>query len=258
MIGTEEAWALEELPADARRDRRRRVGRGDRLGLRPHGRRRCSSSRRSTACCRPRTPTSPRSPGARSPSRTSRSTPARSCENVQTGDSSVTFSYGDQQGEADWLVIAAGRGPDIEALGLEAAGVELDDRGLIDVDGRQRTSKAGRLRDRRPRPRPRARPQVLRRGHHRRRGRGGDGDPRARVRRHPARDVLRAQRRLVRPHRGAGARAGARRRRRQAPVRRGRRRHGLRRPLRASSRSSATRSTASSSAATSWAPRRST
>src|SRR6478609_10745269 len=30
-------------------------------------------------------------------------------ENVQTGDSSVTFSYGDEQGEADWLVIAAGR-----------------------------------------------------------------------------------------------------------------------------------------------------
>ncbi|HYI18747.1 MAG TPA: FAD-dependent oxidoreductase, partial [Solirubrobacteraceae bacterium] len=64
-------------------------------------------------------------------------------ENVETGDSSVTFSYGDQQGEADWLVIAAGRGPDIEALGLEAAGVELDDRGLIKVDPHLRTSKAG-------------------------------------------------------------------------------------------------------------------
>jgi dihydrolipoamide dehydrogenase len=62
-------------------------------------------------------------------------------ENVQTGDSSVSFSYGDKQGEADWLVIAAGRGPDIEALGLDAAGVELDENGLIAVDGRQRTSK---------------------------------------------------------------------------------------------------------------------
>jgi dihydrolipoamide dehydrogenase len=64
-------------------------------------------------------------------------------ENVQTGDSSVTFTYGDQQGEVDWLVIAAGRGPDIEGLGLEEAGVKLDDRGLIDVDGRQRTSVQG-------------------------------------------------------------------------------------------------------------------
>jgi dihydrolipoamide dehydrogenase len=64
-------------------------------------------------------------------------------ENVQTGDSSVTFTYGDQQGEADWLVIAAGRGPDVEALGLAAAGVEIDERGLIMVDGALRTTAAG-------------------------------------------------------------------------------------------------------------------
>jgi dihydrolipoamide dehydrogenase len=61
-------------------------------------------------------------------------------ENVQSGDSSVTFAFGDQTGEADWLVIAAGRGPDIEGLGLEEAGVKLTDRGLIEVDGRLRTS----------------------------------------------------------------------------------------------------------------------
>src|ERR1051325_339032 len=41
------------------------------------------------------------------------------------------------------LVIAAGRGPDVEALGLDAAGVELDDRGLIKVDGALRTSASG-------------------------------------------------------------------------------------------------------------------
>ncbi len=61
-------------------------------------------------------------------------------QNVESGDSSVTFSYGEQSGEADWLVIAAGRGPDIEALGLEAAGVKLDQQGLIAVDGAMRTS----------------------------------------------------------------------------------------------------------------------
>jgi dihydrolipoamide dehydrogenase len=37
-------------------------------------------------------------------------------------------------------VIAVGRGPDIEALGLERAGVKLADTGLIEVDGAQRTS----------------------------------------------------------------------------------------------------------------------
>ncbi|MGH2970047.1 MAG: dihydrolipoyl dehydrogenase [Solirubrobacteraceae bacterium] len=61
-------------------------------------------------------------------------------ENVQSADDKVTFSFGDQQAEADYLVIAAGRGPDIEGLGLEEAGVKLDDRGLIEVDGALRTS----------------------------------------------------------------------------------------------------------------------
>ena len=42
-------------------------------------------------------------------------------------------------GEADYVVIAAGRGPDIEGLGLDAAGVKLDERGLIEVDGAMRT-----------------------------------------------------------------------------------------------------------------------
>ena len=61
-------------------------------------------------------------------------------KDVESHDDKVTFSYGDQTGEAEWLVIAAGRGPDVEALGLEAAGVKLDDRGLIEVDGNLRTS----------------------------------------------------------------------------------------------------------------------
>jgi dihydrolipoamide dehydrogenase len=59
---------------------------------------------------------------------------------VVTGKDSVTFKYGDQTGEAEWVVIAAGRGPDIEGLGLDTAGVKLDDRGLIQVDGAMRTS----------------------------------------------------------------------------------------------------------------------
>jgi dihydrolipoamide dehydrogenase len=62
---------------------------------------------------------------------------------VVSGETSVTFKYGDATGEADYVVIAAGRGPDVEALGLEAAGVKLTERGLIEVDGALRTSVPG-------------------------------------------------------------------------------------------------------------------
>jgi dihydrolipoamide dehydrogenase len=62
---------------------------------------------------------------------------------VVSGENSVTFTFGEESGEADWVVIAAGRGPDVEALGLEEAGIKLTDRGLIEVDGALRTSVPG-------------------------------------------------------------------------------------------------------------------
>ncbi|MCW3010595.1 MAG: dihydrolipoamide dehydrogenase [Solirubrobacterales bacterium] len=62
-------------------------------------------------------------------------------EDVQTQDDKVTFTYGGTPGEADYLVIAAGRGPDVEGLGLADAGIELTEAGLIEVDGTQMTSK---------------------------------------------------------------------------------------------------------------------
>src|SRR5690348_492594 len=64
-------------------------------------------------------------------------------KDVQSTDSGVTFTHGEESGSVDWLVIAAGRGPDIEALGLDAAGVKLAENGLIEVDGAMRTSAAG-------------------------------------------------------------------------------------------------------------------
>ena len=64
-------------------------------------------------------------------------------QNVESGASSVTFTYGDQSAEVEWLVIAAGRGPDVAALGLDAAGVKLEESGLIEVDGAMRTSATG-------------------------------------------------------------------------------------------------------------------
>jgi dihydrolipoamide dehydrogenase len=61
-------------------------------------------------------------------------------ENVEPGDESVRFTYGDESAEVEYFVICAGRGPDIEGLGLEEAGVELGEHGLIEVDGALRTS----------------------------------------------------------------------------------------------------------------------
>jgi dihydrolipoamide dehydrogenase len=63
--------------------------------------------------------------------------------NVQSAEAGVTFTYGEEPGEAEWLVIAAGRGADVAALALEPAGVKLGERGLIEVDGALRTSAAG-------------------------------------------------------------------------------------------------------------------
>lgn len=50
---------------------------------------------------------------------------------------------GKLEGEVDWLVIAAGRGPDVSGLGLDAAGVALDDQGLVAVDPTMKTSVPG-------------------------------------------------------------------------------------------------------------------
>jgi dihydrolipoamide dehydrogenase len=62
---------------------------------------------------------------------------------VDAGADSVSFSYGESSTEVDYLVICAGRAADVEGLGLDAAGVELDERGLVKVDGALRTSREG-------------------------------------------------------------------------------------------------------------------
>ena len=64
-------------------------------------------------------------------------------QEVESGEASVKFTFGTGEGEVEWLVIAAGRGPDIEGLGLETAGVRLDERGMIRVDGAMRTTADG-------------------------------------------------------------------------------------------------------------------
>jgi dihydrolipoamide dehydrogenase len=64
-------------------------------------------------------------------------------KDVSSTDSTVKFTYGENTAGADWLVIATGRAPDIGALGLEAAGVYLEEGALVQVDGAMRTTADG-------------------------------------------------------------------------------------------------------------------
>jgi len=61
-------------------------------------------------------------------------------ENVEVGESSVKFTYGDKSAEVDYLCVAGGRRPDVEGLGLAEAGVELEENGKVKVDGYQQTT----------------------------------------------------------------------------------------------------------------------
>ena len=64
-------------------------------------------------------------------------------ENVEAGEKSVKFSYGDETAEVDYLMIAGGRAPDIEALGLDNIDLKLGESGRIEVDDAQKTSVDG-------------------------------------------------------------------------------------------------------------------
>ncbi len=64
-------------------------------------------------------------------------------ESASPSDSGVSVTFNGETEDFDYLVIAAGRAPDVEGLGLEEAGIERDDRGMIKVDGRLRTSREG-------------------------------------------------------------------------------------------------------------------
>ena len=66
-----------------------------------------------------------------------------SVESASPSDSGVSVTFNGETAEFDYLVIAAGRAPDVEGLGLDEAGIERDERGLIKVDGRLRTSRSG-------------------------------------------------------------------------------------------------------------------
>jgi dihydrolipoamide dehydrogenase len=62
---------------------------------------------------------------------------------VSASERGVSFSFGSERADVDYLVIAAGRSADVEGLGLAEAGVGLDEQGLVRVDGAQHTTRAG-------------------------------------------------------------------------------------------------------------------
>ena len=62
---------------------------------------------------------------------------------VRGGEDRVTLGHGEQSAEVEWLVLATGRRPDTDGLGLDAAGVKLEAGGLVAVDGAMRTSAEG-------------------------------------------------------------------------------------------------------------------
>ena len=64
-------------------------------------------------------------------------------EKVDVTDNGVQIDWGEGAQDFDYVVIAAGRAPDVEALGLAEAGIELLDNGQIKVDSQQKTSKDG-------------------------------------------------------------------------------------------------------------------
>src|SRR4051794_37299972 len=64
-------------------------------------------------------------------------------DKVDVNDKGVSIDWGEGAQQFDYVAICAGRSPDIEALGLDAAGIELTERGMIKVDGHQKTSRDG-------------------------------------------------------------------------------------------------------------------
>jgi dihydrolipoamide dehydrogenase len=65
----------------------------------------------------------------------------KQCTKVSDDGSQLTVHYGDGETvQADLMLVSVGRGPLVEGLGLEAAGVEFDRRAGISTDDHRRTS----------------------------------------------------------------------------------------------------------------------
>src|SRR5262249_18002719 len=65
----------------------------------------------------------------------------KQCTKVEQWGNSLTVHYGDgDRALADLMLVAVGRAPLVEGIGLEAAGVEYDKRAGVGTDDARRTS----------------------------------------------------------------------------------------------------------------------
>ncbi|HEY7630508.1 MAG TPA: dihydrolipoyl dehydrogenase [Thermoleophilaceae bacterium] len=65
-------------------------------------------------------------------------------EGAEAKDDGVELTWGGETKKFDYLCIAAGRGPDVEGLGLAEAGIKVSEKtGQVEVDGAMRTSLKG-------------------------------------------------------------------------------------------------------------------
>src|SRR5213075_2364256 len=64
------------------------------------------------------------------------------CDRVEDTGSGVRIDFGGQSVDADLMLVATGRGPTVENLGLEEIGVELDKRKGIAADEHRRTTQS--------------------------------------------------------------------------------------------------------------------
>ena len=65
----------------------------------------------------------------------------KQCTKVEDDGSQLTVHYGEGETvEADLMLVSVGRGPVVEGIGLEAAGIEFDKRKGIAADERRRTT----------------------------------------------------------------------------------------------------------------------
>jgi dihydrolipoamide dehydrogenase len=62
------------------------------------------------------------------------------CKQVEERDGGLVVHFGDQQVECDLMLVATGRGPTVEGLGLEEIGVEFDKKKGVAADDRRRTT----------------------------------------------------------------------------------------------------------------------
>lgn len=64
-------------------------------------------------------------------------------EGVTEQKTAIKVQVGDEEIKADFLAVAGGRRPDIDALGLDTIGLELDETGKIPVDPKMQTPTEG-------------------------------------------------------------------------------------------------------------------